>query len=374
MAAPYGQILDCDAHFYLSPDALRDLLGDMCEGDWVLSGLERQLADPGYEAARSSAHDDVWAVKGIAALGSTDAPGRLEAMQKMGVARQLLFPNTSLRELRYLTPRAQQAMRNYNDIALEWSASTGHRARVVCQVNTTEHDAALREARRVIAAGAKAILVPCAEPPAGVSPAHPIWDDLWELAQESDTPIVLHAGGGGLLDAADDDPFFFPRGFADSPTLKATFASAPGNEERIGPVFISTCHMAPELYVTMLVTGGVFERFPRLRFGIIEFGAQWFGPMAERLDANAGLMARVNRALPLSPSEYLARNVRITPVFRERVDRHIDRYGLADCYVFASDYPHLEGGRDPISRLCENLPASYVEDFFVNNATLLLPG
>src|SRR5258708_19280735 len=36
-------------------------------------------------------------------------------------------------------------------------------------------------------------------------------------------------------------------------------------------------------FISMLVLGGVFERFPSLRFGAIEVGGGWLGPLAERL-------------------------------------------------------------------------------------------
>lgn len=54
----------------------------------------------------------------------------------------------------------------------------------------------------------------------------------------------------------------------------------------------------------------------------------------------------------------------------------IDRYGLKDMYIFSTDYPHLEGSRDPLGKFSKwlgELPADYAQDFFIDNAKLLFP-
>ena len=52
----------------------------------------------------------------------------------------------------------------------------------------------------------------------------------------------------------------------------------------------------------------------------------------------------------------------------------IDRYGLEEAYVFSSDYPHLEGSRDPVGKFrkwTDRLPQSYEQKFYVENAGIL---
>jgi hypothetical protein len=83
-----------------------------------------------------------------------------------------------------------------------------------------------------------------------------------------------------------------------------------------------------------------------------------------------------SRRLPMRPSEYLTRNVRVSPFDFEPVGDYIRRFGLEDVYCFASDYPHVEGGKDPIGDLAaslEPLGANVLEKFFVSNGDLLLP-
>jgi predicted TIM-barrel fold metal-dependent hydrolase len=132
--------------------------------------------------------------------------------------------------------------------------------------------------------------------------------------------------------------------------------------------------MAPEVWLLSMVMGGVFERFPRLALGIIEVGAGWIGPVCERMDAHANLMAKVGRTFPMKPSEYVRRNVRVTPMWAEDLETMIDRYGLEEVYCYSSDYPHIEGSRDPVGKFrkwTDRLPQSYEPKFFIENAGIL---
>jgi predicted TIM-barrel fold metal-dependent hydrolase len=372
----FGRFLDCDAHLYQDPDVMAEIVGPV-GGGYVLDLVRSYAASNEYREAAKRAENEVWIVKGLSALGATDTHERVRAMDKMGIQSQLLFPNTSLRELRLGGADALDACRRYNDYALVWTKATGGRARVVCQLNMTDPDAALKELTRLVDRGADGVLLPCARPPGGKSPAHPLWDPLWRLLEESDTPALIHIGAGGVMSTDDpSDPMLPDRAWADAPALRAAFADMPGAEERIGPFFIVTAHLAAELYLTCLVMGGVFERFPRLRFGAIEFGASWVGPMAARLDRHAALLSKVGINYSLKPSEFLERNVRVTPYWTEPVHELIKHHGLAEVYVFNTDYPHVEGGKHPLesfSAMTEQVGTGYAEDFFVRNAKLLFP-
>ena len=53
-----------------------------------------------------------------------------------------------------------------------------------------------------------------------------------------------------------------------------------------------------------------------------------------------------------------------------------ERYGLADVYCYSSDYPHVEGGTDPMGVFAARLAplgGAVLEKFFVTNGELLLP-
>jgi predicted TIM-barrel fold metal-dependent hydrolase len=368
-------MLDCDGHLYMEPDVMAEIVGE-AGSSWIIDYLRDYVGSEADLDARKRARTETWSVKGFSALGSYEAADRVRALDAMGIYRHLLFPNTVLRELRTHTAEALDACRRYNDYVIDWTRRADDRARAVCQINMTEHDDALAELQRVIDQGARGVLLPCAEPPANTSPASPVWDDFWRLLEASDTPALIHIGAGGLASADDDDPMLPPRTWADAPALRARFPDQPGAEERIGPYFIVVAHLAAEVYLTCMVMGGVFERFPALRFGAIEFGAAWLGPLCERLDRHAALLAKVGVQYPLRPSEYMRRNVRVTPQWAEPLDVLVDRYGLRECYVFNTDYPHIEGGRDPVHAFQEmtaRVDPSFAQEFFVTNGTLLFP-
>ncbi len=372
-----GQLLDCDAHLYMEPDFFRELIGP-AGGGHVLDYMTKFSGTEEDKAARERAKTEVWKVKGLSALGAADAGDRLVAMDAMGVRGQLLFPQTSGRELRMRTAEARAACSRYNDFAIEWSRSTGDRARAACQVNMSDVAWSMAELDRILKKGARAVVLPCSRAPAGVSPANEIWDPFWARLEEANVPALLHIGGGGLVSGAtDDDPMFPSHEFARGKAMQAKFVDRPGGEEAIGPFFFMVAHIAPEVWLVSMVMGGVFERFPKLRFGAIEFGAAWVGPMCERMEQHADLLARIGHAYPLRPSEYLRRNVRVTPFWQEDVDLMIQRHGLREVFTFSSDYPHIEGTRDPIGKFLaamKNADEAYLRDFFVDNAKLLFPG
>lgn len=368
-----GRLLDADSHLYMEPEVMAELL-EPIGSDWVIDMLAGFRRAETFAADRLRAHEDPWTVKGLAALGSADAPGRVDAMDRMGIARQFAFPNTLGREARLATPQAWQVVRNYNDYCLKWTQDTGGRSIGVCQLNLSDPTKALAEAERVVGAGARAICVSFAPAPAGTSPANPVWDPLWHLLADANVPLLAHLGATGQFSADRDDPMLLPRELWDSPTLRSAFPDQPGAEERIGPIWTIIAPIGMEVVLTAMVMGGVFERVPALRFGIIEFGAQWLGPLVERMDLHAALLTKVGVGLPLKPSEYVARNVRVTPFWSEPVDRYIERYGLAETFMFSTDYPHVEGGKDPVGRFLQSvgsLGEDMLERFFVGNAELL---
>jgi hypothetical protein len=130
----------------------------------------------------------------------------------------------------------------------------------------------------------------------------------------------------------------------------------------------------------LMVLGGVFERHPSLRFGAIELGAHWLGPLAENLDmwAEKVFARRLAGKLSLKPSEYLARNVRVTPHnIVEPLAMFFERYPqVADCYCYSTDYPHLEGGRHIKARVAEMLTPlgeAVAAKYFAGNGEWLLP-
>jgi predicted TIM-barrel fold metal-dependent hydrolase len=367
---------------YMDADTLRHVAGGL-NGGHMVDFIDSYVKSDAFADARKRNRPELWNIKGIGALGAWGAEERVEALDAMGMRAQLVFYNTGSGELRIDSPEARAACRRYNDYSLEWTRQTNDRARVAMQINMGDRDWACAEAERVIKAGAKVVTLPTSVPPGGVSPAHQQWDRFWAILEEANVPATLHLGSGGLMAnktpealLADQDIMFPDRGWGNAESLRGQPSDRPGGEEAISPYFMLVAHMSAELFLQTMVMGSVFERFPKLRFGIIELAAGWVGPCVERMDLWVEFMGKVGRKYPMSPSEYVSRNVRVTPFWHENLPLMIDRYGLEDVYIFSTDYPHLEGSRDPIGKFNKwlaKLPPDYARKFFIENSRLLFP-
>jgi predicted TIM-barrel fold metal-dependent hydrolase len=118
---------------------------------------------------------------------------------------------------------------------------------------------------------------------------------------------------------------------------------------------MTICHAA-EAFLNTLVLDGVLERFPRLRGGCIELGALWVVSWLRRLDMIQQMFVKAepHLELPLRASDYVRRALKFTPYSREPVSWMIEQAG-EELFLFSSDYPHPEGGRNPLKRFEESL-------------------
>ena len=116
-------------------------------------------------------------------------------------------------------------------------------------------------------------------------------------------------------------------------------------------------HHAAELFVGTMVLDGVLERHRTLRLGVVELGAGWVPSMLRRLDQTAAIWRRSEpdlAALTRPPSQQLTEQAGFTPYPFEDVGAMV-RDSNPDLYLFSSDYPHIEGGRDPLGRFTTSL-------------------
>ena len=128
----------------------------------------------------------------------------------------------------------------------------------------------------------------------------------------------------------------------------------------------------PQQTLATLIFDGALERFPELRFGVIEQGAIWLPSWMRQMESAFDAFVRHEERLQnlsLRPSEYVRRQVRATPYPTEDVGWIIEQTGPEVC-LFSSDYPHVEGGRRPIERFERSLgdaPSSVRDAFYHAN-------
>jgi predicted TIM-barrel fold metal-dependent hydrolase len=110
-------------------------------------------------------------------------------------------------------------------------------------------------------------------------------------------------------------------------------------------------HYASEAFMSAMILDGVFEKFPNLRGGVIEQGAMWVVPWLRKLDIAQDAFRRFESYLnlPLRASDYVRRQIKVTPFPPEPVGWMIEQAG-PEVFLFSTDFPHPEGGRDPLKR------------------------
>ena len=173
------------------------------------------------------------------------------------------------------------------------------------------------------------------------SPSHLGLEPLWSIAEEAGVPIVFHVGGGGVL----LDPKYFVNGLPVPPD----FHGGAENFRSVDYMAIPTPVMQT---LATLIIDGVFERHPGLMFGVIEQGAGWIPSWMRYLDSAFDAFLRHEerlQKLSMRPSLYVRRQLRATPYPTEDVGWIVREAG-AEIPMFSSDFPHVEGGRNPIKR------------------------
>ena len=329
----------------------------------------------------------VWNMKMEIAPGAFDLKRRLEVMDFVGTKRQVLFPGMHANYALGLYNKAsdptifasitgdrrgyaKRLLGIYNDWCAEESRKE-ERIRPTALLLGDTPDEAYENAKSLVKRGVRLFFLPMDEPLGGVSPAGPELDRLWALLAEARCPVMGHiAVSENLLKTLV---------WREAPAFRGW---KMGGEFSLDPWTLSNLHLQVQNYIMTMVLGGVFDRHPTLIVGSAEFTGHWVGPLAENMDRFYGagglqnVSAMGDRALKLKPSEYIERNVRVMCFDFEPVGVYISRYGLKNVFCYASDYPHHEGGKEPINKFLKSLEGhsdEVLRKFFVENGKDLLP-
>jgi len=310
--------------------------------------IERRRTDP---AAMARAEANILERKSWHALGGFDPDERKRALDLLGYRQQLVFVGSSLTQFwgnskgqQFFDPEVLYGGALALNRAITDFCSHDRRLLAVGFVPLDVPNLAEQAIAEAVEQGCAAIWVPSAPPPT-MSPTHPLMDRVWAQLQEADVPFVLHLGGG---------PLFMREAFNRN---GRTIETGPlGGTEEIRAKEYMTAHYGCEAFLSAMVLDGVLERFPRLRGGCIEQGAMWVVPWLKKLDIAQAAFVRFESYLdlPLKPSEYVRRQLKFTPFPPEPVGWLIEQAG-PELFMFASDFSHPEGGRDPIGRFCKSL-------------------
>jgi predicted TIM-barrel fold metal-dependent hydrolase len=129
-------------------------------------------------------------------------------------------------------------------------------------------------------------------------------------------------------------------------------------------------------YISSYVSHGTFEKYPRLKVLIQEYGVAWLPWLLWRLDQNYEVMKAESPWLKRRPSEYVRDHIKLATQPLEEsgepkgLARMLESYeGMEDMLCFSSDYPHITA--DEPGYVARALPKGWAEKVFYQNAASL---
>jgi len=305
--------------------------------------------------------------KGWFAFGASTSDERSRALDLLGFTRQLVFPTFALGQFARSSDHAVvYAGAHALNRGMGSFCRADPRMLAVGFLPLQHVTKALATLEAGASAGIKAFWV-SADAVGGRSPAHVDHEPVWRRLAELGIPLILHIGAGRLLPSE----YHINGRPAPSDWLG-------GGENLRAKDWPAAAHSAQH-FLTTLVLDGVFERHPALRCGVIELGGSWMPGFMRILDQAASNFRKSEpllQELTLKPSEYLKRQVRVSLFPFEDAGWLIEQAG-EELFMFASDYPHPEGGRDPLGRFEASLdlhrvPEPARERFYSRNFAELM--
>jgi predicted TIM-barrel fold metal-dependent hydrolase len=154
----------------------------------------------------------------------------------------------------------------------------------------------------------------------------PRYDPLWAVCEELQVPVTVH-GGTGLPNH--------------------------GPYPATALLYVNEATFYAQRPLVQLLTSGVFERFPDLRFVMTESGASWLPGLLENLDMILSSVRETGRlgelrfadehVLPKTATEYVQRNLWLGISQPTPADLVVLDILGPDHVMWGADYPHREG-------------------------------
>ncbi|MCZ6710123.1 MAG: amidohydrolase family protein [Gammaproteobacteria bacterium] len=285
--------------------------------------------------------------KNYHALGSFRNQDRPRALDLLGFTSQLVFTTTALSnyglEHSGESELAVAVARAHNRMMVDFCA-VDKRLLATGYVPLVDIDRAPSIASEAIEMGCKALIIP-SRCPADHAPSHTGFDALWALVQEAGLPILFHVGGEEKM-----NPAYLENGLAPVKDFH-------GGDENFTSVSFMPIPLSVWQTMALLIIDGVCDRFPKLKFGAIELGASWLPSWLQFMDASYGAFRKGEQRLQklsAKPSDIAKRQFKATPYPHENTSWIIEN-SSDDMCLFSSDFPHVEGGRNPLKRFTDAL-------------------
>lgn len=251
-----------------------------------------------------------------------DVPARLSAMDKMRIHHQVVFPSIWLGVLSENVELEAVLASSYNDFMAERCSHSNGRLHYVAVLPWRRPDLAVAEIKRVKPKGSLAgIFV------RGMEWDHPLTDPafrpIFEEAAAQDLPVCVHVGNGT------------------SPTISRMLEGIPRPRygdpaPHINPLGNGLVSAPFVVYAfQQIMSSDLLERYPTLRVGFMEAGAEWTVPMIRQLRERRGKFI----------DDVLGQRVFVACAVDEDLPHIIDRVGV-DYLTTQTDYPHGDAFRE----------------------------
>ena len=279
-------------------------------GGWLIDYKLRKFASSPTSIARAQRR-----AFGVPSQELTDVPARLADCDRCGIDQQVIYPSTWLGCLAEDVELEIALAQSYNTFMATQCSQSGGRLYYAAVLPFRRPEAAVAEIRRVKELGsAVSIFVRGMEWDLPIT--HPMFWPIYEEAERQELVMALHIGFG-------------------SPTISRLFEGVPRPKpdpfphvHPLGRGLLSGLlvqHAAQGLFTTSLL-----DDFPRLRWAILEAGAEWVVPTVH------ALRHRSKR----DPERYFREGrVCVSCEPYEDLPWLIKELG-EDCFVIASDMPH----------------------------------
>src|SRR4051812_47639492 len=195
-----------------------------------------------------------------------DPQVRLEFQRRAGVEAEVLYASLMAQIVAIEDVEVAQACaRVYNDWIAEFSAADPRRLIGVGVAPIHDPDWARGEIERCAKKGLRGALINVVSPPGAKPLRHRSHDQLWEICQASDLPVVLHIVSGQAVD----------------PLL---YFHNPEDYEEAGRAMFDVWHEIQGTLANEFIFGGILDRFPQLKVLCGEYEVSWIPHFMFRID------------------------------------------------------------------------------------------
>ncbi len=266
-----------------------------------------------------------------------DKEARLVQLDEQQIERAIMYPGGwGLFAWAYLRGEAlYDNLVSFNRwIDEDWGFNTKDRIYAPALLSLDNLDRALPELDRVLAAGARFIMLPPG-PVGGRSPGDPYFDPFWSRVNEAKAIVAYHITeyhyqenvaphwGWGLVPPFQMSAWQWQNTYGERPITDTLSA---------------------------LIFDNLFGRFPNIKVLVSEYGSEWVPHFVKHMDKSRGMGRNgpwLGGQLPERPSKIFRRHVSVVPYPEDDIVGIADRLGGVDGLVMGSDWPHAEGLREP---------------------------